>query len=326
MILVIVIAVFVLSLYLFIRNKIQKAVEDNENRIIKKQLLDTLPKLFSEFNLIAVECAPKLTLKLDFSKFEANIHCTRFKMANYTKSFLDISLLLVEEVKTSYLNLSADFNKIPHINWDIDENPKFWENELKYRETTNGRSPHDWNTRRELVFQRDQESCFRCGLSEKIDTCHIHHIVRRAHGGNHALDNLVTLCKSCHVLMDGHDKMKTYTKYRITKKTIHTLSCKKGRSGKVITTTYGNLREKNYNYCKICNPWEVHENKKSAWRPEIEWKLIKYLKHNVNEIGPIEFPKLTLLQEIFLIEFKSKKKDSRRYQRHSYRKFNKRRE
>ena len=48
---------------------------------------------------------------------------------------------------------------------------------------------------RETVFSRDQYKCRICGKDTSLD---IHHIIKRINGGSHDIDNLITLCKSCH--------------------------------------------------------------------------------------------------------------------------------
>lgn len=55
---------------------------------------------------------------------------------------------------------------------------------------------------KELVFRRDGFKCRDCGadgirdLSIRFD---IHHIIPLQHGGVNHIDNLITLCKDCHI-------------------------------------------------------------------------------------------------------------------------------
>lgn len=46
-----------------------------------------------------------------------------------------------------------------------------------------------------LCIQRDNYKCIWCGVSEKLT---VDHIIQRSKGGTHELDNLRTLCQSCH--------------------------------------------------------------------------------------------------------------------------------
>ena len=51
------------------------------------------------------------------------------------------------------------------------------------------------NNIRNLVYERDNYKCQICGRKNNL---HIHHVIKRANGGDHSLDNLITLCSSCH--------------------------------------------------------------------------------------------------------------------------------
>ena len=50
---------------------------------------------------------------------------------------------------------------------------------------------------RERVFMRDGRICQICGTDE--GEMHIDHIISRKSGGDHSLDNLRVLCKSCNL-------------------------------------------------------------------------------------------------------------------------------
>ena len=61
--------------------------------------------------------------------------------------------------------------------------------------------PPDWQARRRKALQRDGYTCQMCGLkSTRVDDVwfDIDHIVPKSDGGGHELDNLQTLCPSCH--------------------------------------------------------------------------------------------------------------------------------
>lgn len=45
------------------------------------------------------------------------------------------------------------------------------------------------------VLDRDNNQCYMC---KRTNNLHIHHIIKRVDGGDHSMDNLVTLCASCH--------------------------------------------------------------------------------------------------------------------------------
>lgn len=51
-----------------------------------------------------------------------------------------------------------------------------------------------WKVKRELTLERDCK-CKHCGTKEKLE---VHHIVPYSVSKNNSLENLITLCKSCH--------------------------------------------------------------------------------------------------------------------------------
>lgn len=57
-------------------------------------------------------------------------------------------------------------------------------------------------TIREVVRERDGELCRLCGSNSRVE---IHHKIPYIFGGTHDLENLITLCKSCHRCVEnGH--------------------------------------------------------------------------------------------------------------------------
>jgi hypothetical protein len=60
-----------------------------------------------------------------------------------------------------------------------------------------------WQTMRKQVRIRDGNRCRNCGATAKLS---VHHIVKARHGGRDTLDNLVTLCASCHRRADAKPK------------------------------------------------------------------------------------------------------------------------
>ena len=112
---------------------------------------------------------------------------------------------------------SENFTKWQGYNWETLSAPvrhlgsgDFWMNEYANRISAGSENPSDWEERRKIVIMRDGGRCQRCGIVVTIEHCHIHHVTRRADGGDHDLKNLVTLCRSCHVLMPGHERMREF--------------------------------------------------------------------------------------------------------------------
>lgn len=54
-----------------------------------------------------------------------------------------------------------------------------------------------YKAQRERVFNRDGRICAKCGTDE--GEMHIDHIIPRKVGGDHSMDNLQVLCKSCNL-------------------------------------------------------------------------------------------------------------------------------
>ena len=88
-----------------------------------------------------------------------------------------------------------------------------------------------------------------------LDKCHIHHIVRRAKGGGHSLDNLVVLCRDCHSLMPEHDKVTGGPFYALPYRyTLHVRECYHAIGARRISGSLPVLITKGYQPCQKCMP------------------------------------------------------------------------
>lgn len=56
--------------------------------------------------------------------------------------------------------------------------------------------PPDWAARQAKCIERDDHKCRLCGATE---TLHVHHVKPISFGGPHSLQNLITLCRKCHM-------------------------------------------------------------------------------------------------------------------------------
>jgi 5-methylcytosine-specific restriction endonuclease McrA len=61
---------------------------------------------------------------------------------------------------------------------------------------------------RKQARMRDGNRCRNCGASAKLS---VHHLVKARNGGRDTLDNLVTLCASCHRRADAKPKAGFFT-------------------------------------------------------------------------------------------------------------------
>lgn len=61
-----------------------------------------------------------------------------------------------------------------------------------------------WQKKRLKVLQRDKFSCQYC--YDKETTLHVHHMVYKNNPWDVSLNNLITLCKNCHSLVESCKK------------------------------------------------------------------------------------------------------------------------
>jgi len=69
-----------------------------------------------------------------------------------------------------------------------------------------------WDKARMRALVRDDFTCqaHKLGLcnepckENRLRKLHVHHKQERQHGGNHDLDNLITLCRTHHILIHPH--------------------------------------------------------------------------------------------------------------------------
>ena len=67
--------------------------------------------------------------------------------------------------------------------------------------------PDNWDQLRKQTYKRDSYQCQNCGAkggSGGVAELHAHHIVPLGAGGNNAVSNLVTLCRTCHGKIHDH--------------------------------------------------------------------------------------------------------------------------
>ena len=57
------------------------------------------------------------------------------------------------------------------------------------------------NAVRKAIYRRDN---FRCVLCDNTSGLQIHHVVHRGQGGSDNPQNLVTLCRRCHIFIHEH--------------------------------------------------------------------------------------------------------------------------
>ena len=76
-----------------------------------------------------------------------------------------------------------------------------------YRLQVNNEYPQNWDALRRQAYKRDDYQCQNCGVKggrQGTAELHAHHIVPLSSGGNNVLNNLSTLCSTCHSLIHTH--------------------------------------------------------------------------------------------------------------------------
>ena len=146
-------------------------------------------------------------------------------------------------------------------------------------------NPSDWNRKRELVYNRDNGSCKRCGVRLNLEQCHIHHLIRRSKGGGHELSNLVTLCRDCHSLMTGHTPLQGFREYYISASgLIHSSIDCSGKNSRKVKGSLLYLEHQGYTQCSKCKPERANWDAISDWEPNIKKFTLNQLVSIVHKL------------------------------------------
>jgi len=63
----------------------------------------------------------------------------------------------------------------------------------------------EWRKVKKAALERDHHTCTQCGATEKL---HVHHIIPYRVSAAHILDNLTTLCASCHTAIHSAELLR----------------------------------------------------------------------------------------------------------------------
>lgn len=80
---------------------------------------------------------------------------------------------------------------LPNLNWIIVKN--------SIKKDYQGPKDLEWLNLQRQVFERDNFRCRHCKGKSKNYELHAHHVIHREHGGEDNIENIITLCKTCHV-------------------------------------------------------------------------------------------------------------------------------
>ncbi len=75
--------------------------------------------------------------------------------------------------------------------------------------------PPDWKERKTACLARDRYTCQLCGSPNNL---HVHHVWPVSYSSNHTLQNLITLCRPCH-MKQGYWDHRDLVKHNIRAKT-----------------------------------------------------------------------------------------------------------
>lgn len=181
----------------------------------------------------------------------------------------DALSMLIDQAASAYESKSISLKANHQIPYHLGAKT-FWENEAKYRATQDGQLPGDWQARRAIVLERDAWRCTRCGLRVTAKNSHVHHIIMRSRGGDHSFENLVTLCKSCHALMDEHERLKAnFPSFISSNGVIHTRKCHYRFRSTKVWESVPHLVSKGYRLCERCRPFDQFRSDVYRWNPGI---------------------------------------------------------
>jgi len=66
--------------------------------------------------------------------------------------------------------------------------------------------PSNWSTIRRKRLRQDDYTCQECGNTRDDADLEVHHRTPVSEGGSHELENLITLCRDCHLDAHGWEK------------------------------------------------------------------------------------------------------------------------
>ena len=82
-----------------------------------------------------------------------------------------------------------------------------WNKRLERTGSTTERGyGHAWRKLREIVLKRDNYLCVQCGKDGRLaEATDVDHILNKAKGGTDSIDNLQSLCDSCHKIKTANE-------------------------------------------------------------------------------------------------------------------------
>jgi len=133
-------------------------------------------------------------IKFDYSIID---HSKSEKNPELRKSIITTNLL------NQYKKLIFDSSKYPTSTPSSLHN---WSSYVFHCEPNKEKLPSDWGQRKNAILTRDKAKCLRCSKHITISTVVAHMIKPLENGGKYHLENLVSVCKDCEILITNNQK------------------------------------------------------------------------------------------------------------------------
>ena len=150
--------------------------------------------------MICVECAVEFSSKMG-AKF-CNKTCKR-RWHSKKKTEVTCPCCMVTRVlsyDSARANKSGVCSSCATDRFIGEGNPR-WKGGQKWIQGRFGRDPNglSWKVQRKLAWERDDYTCRRCGKAENGWRPDVHHVAPYRVSRSHTLDNLICLCRKCHL-------------------------------------------------------------------------------------------------------------------------------
>ena len=127
---------------------------------------------------------------VNISRLQKELNVKRTTVYKIVKLFEELNILMPCCINnTNTWKMSEDICFCAQENFFEDNHKSWWQDQhSKYLQTKR------WKDKRILVLERDNNQCQKCGSTDNL---HVHHLTYK-HWRNEELEELITLCSSCH--------------------------------------------------------------------------------------------------------------------------------
>lgn len=154
----------------------------------------------SDFNMFLTEVKKYITRNHPKVNFKYSIVESTKNIENPEER----QILIIENLVSQFCNHEFDIQSAGGISGD-----NIWRNYQEHNKPIKGRLPSDWARRKEIVWNRDDKRCLRCGKPVDINDAQLALIKKVDLGGEYNFENLMTLCFDCNKIYNSEDLSKT---------------------------------------------------------------------------------------------------------------------